>query len=102
MPRAPIRPTTPSTTRSNADQTIPASNPMHCTQDRSDANVWAAAQAGEVRRRERRHGRRRGTVRLRFRRFGVWQALATISGGDVAVPGRCSESILAPKTCRDH
>ncbi len=66
------------------DQTIPASNPMHCTQDRSDANVWAAARS--------RHPTGVNVVMAdgavgfvsNSVDFGVWQALATISGGDVA------------------
>jgi prepilin-type N-terminal cleavage/methylation domain-containing protein/prepilin-type processing-associated H-X9-DG protein len=65
------------------DPTIPASDPMHCTQDRSDANIWAAARS-----------RHPGGVNVVMADgaagfvsnsidYGVWQALATISGSDV-------------------
>jgi prepilin-type N-terminal cleavage/methylation domain-containing protein/prepilin-type processing-associated H-X9-DG protein len=62
------------------DQTIPASNPMHCSQNRSDGNIWAAARSrhpfgvnvvmadGAV-------GFVSNSVDI-----GVWQGLATISG----------------------
>ncbi len=66
------------------DLTIPASNPMHCTQDRSDAKIWAAARS--------RHptglnvAMADGSVGFVSNSvdFGVWQALATIAGNEVA------------------
>ena len=66
------------------DQTIPPNNPMHCTQDRSDANQWAAARS--------RHPNGVNVVMADGAvgfvsssvDIGVWQAMATISGGEVA------------------
>lgn len=66
------------------DLTIPVSDPMHCTQNRSNANIWAAARSQHP-----------GGVNVVMAdgavgfvsnsvSIGVWQALATISGGDVA------------------
>jgi len=66
------------------DTTIPPSNPMHCTQDELDGNTWAAARS--------RHPAGVNVVMAdgavgfvsNSINIGVWQALATISGGDVA------------------
>jgi prepilin-type processing-associated H-X9-DG protein len=65
------------------DTTIPASNPMHCTQNRNDANCWAAA-------RSRHPGgvnvvMADGAVGFVSSSVGmdIWQALATISNNDV-------------------
>ncbi|MGA2253419.1 MAG: DUF1559 domain-containing protein [Thermoguttaceae bacterium] len=63
-------------------QTIPPSDPMHCTQDRSDANIWAAARS--------RHPTGVNVVMADGSAgfvsnsvdFTVWQALATINGNE--------------------
>jgi prepilin-type processing-associated H-X9-DG protein len=68
------------------DLTIPPDNPMHCTQNRSDANIWAAARS--------RHPfgvnvlMADGAAGFVSDSIGmeVWQALATISGGEVQPP----------------
>ena len=69
MPRAPIRRFDAFDTVPMCDLTIPPSNPMHCTQNRSDANIWAAAQPASFRR-ECLDGRRRRRLCLRFDRHG--------------------------------
>ena len=64
------------------DLTIPASNPMHCTQNRSDANTWAAARS--------RHPTGVNVVMAdgavsfvsNSIDFATWQAMATIAGND--------------------
>jgi prepilin-type N-terminal cleavage/methylation domain-containing protein/prepilin-type processing-associated H-X9-DG protein len=71
-----------------ADPAIPPSDPMHCTQqNRSDEKIWAAARS-----------RHPGGVNVLMADgaagfiadsvgIDVWQALATISNGDVAARG---------------
>ena len=67
------------------DLTIPASDPLHCTQNRSDANIWAAARS--------RHPAGVNVVMAdgavgfvsNSINIGVWQALATIAGNDLAI-----------------
>jgi prepilin-type processing-associated H-X9-DG protein len=65
------------------DTTIPSDNPMHCTQNRANAKIWAAARS-----------RHPGGVSVLMADgavgfvsdsvdIGVWQALATIAGEDV-------------------
>ena len=64
----------------DCDQTIPASDPMHCTQNHSNANMWAAARS--------RHPTGVNVVMAdgavgfvsNSVDFGVWQAMATING----------------------
>ncbi len=64
----------------DCDQTIPATNPMHCTQDQSDEKIWAAARS--------RHPTgvnvvmADGAVGFVSNSIDVhvWQALATING----------------------
>jgi prepilin-type processing-associated H-X9-DG protein len=68
------------------DLTIPPSDPMHCTQNRSNANIWAAARSrhpGGVN--AAKADGAAGFVSNSID-FGVWQAMATISGGEVAIP----------------
>jgi prepilin-type N-terminal cleavage/methylation domain-containing protein len=68
------------------DPTIPPSDPMHCTQDRSDANIWAAARS--------RHPGGVNAVKADGAAgfvsnsidIDVWQAMATISGGEAITP----------------
>ena len=66
------------------DPTIPATDPMHCTQNRSNGQIWAAARS--------RHPTGVNVVMAdgavgfvsNSVEISVWQALATISGGDIA------------------
>jgi prepilin-type N-terminal cleavage/methylation domain-containing protein len=68
------------------DLTIPTSDPMHCTQNRNDANIWAAARS--------RHPGGVNAVKVDAAAgfvsdsidIGVWQAMATIAGGEAALP----------------
>ncbi len=66
------------------DLTIPPSDPMHCTQNRSDGNIWAAARSRHpngvnVLMADGATGFVSNSVDI-----GTWQALATINGNDVA------------------
>jgi prepilin-type N-terminal cleavage/methylation domain-containing protein len=68
------------------DLTIPTSDPMHCTQDRNDANIWAAARSqhpGGVN--TAKADGAAGFVSNSID-ISVWQAMATISGGEAATP----------------
>jgi len=65
------------------DPTIPTNNPMHCTQNRSNANIWAAARSRHVTgvnvvMADGAVGFVANSVDI-----GVWQALATIANDDV-------------------
>ena len=67
------------------DPTIPTSNPMHCNQNRSDGNCWAAA-------RSRHPGgvnvvMADGAVGFVSSSVGIdiWQAMATIAGNEAGV-----------------
>jgi prepilin-type N-terminal cleavage/methylation domain-containing protein len=68
------------------DLTIPPSDPMHCTQNRNDANIWAAARSrhlGGVNavKADGAAGFISNSIDL-----GVWQAMATIAGGEPVTP----------------
>ena len=68
------------------DLTIPASDPMHCTQNRSDANIWAAARSRHptgvnVLMADGAVGFVSDSIDI-----GIWQALATIAGGEAVTP----------------
>jgi prepilin-type N-terminal cleavage/methylation domain-containing protein len=68
------------------DLTIPPDNPMHCSQDRSDANIWAAARSqhpGGVNavKADGAAGFIANSIDIE-----IWQAMATISGGEAVTP----------------
>ena len=68
------------------DLTIAPNNPMHCTQNRSNANIWAAARSRHptglnVLKADGATGFVSNSVD-----FGVWQAMATISNGEMFTP----------------
>jgi prepilin-type N-terminal cleavage/methylation domain-containing protein/prepilin-type processing-associated H-X9-DG protein len=65
------------------DLTIPEGDPMHCTQDRYDANIWAAARSRHptgvnVAMADGALGFISNSID-----FSIWQGLATISNGEV-------------------
>jgi hypothetical protein len=68
----------------DCDQTLPTTDPMHCTQNQTDANVWAAARSRHPTGVSVVMGDGAAGFVSNSVDFGVWQAIATINGNDPA------------------
>jgi prepilin-type N-terminal cleavage/methylation domain-containing protein/prepilin-type processing-associated H-X9-DG protein len=68
------------------DTSIPTTDPLHCTENRSDANLWAAARSRHTR--GVNVGMADGSCRFVDNQiaFEVWQAMATIAGRESVGP----------------